>query len=304
MTILITGATSGLGLATARAARARGAEVVALGRDEAAVARVAERLRCVPFVLDLARLAGVRAAVHRLPHVDAVACNAGVQVLRGPTRTPDGLEETFAVNHLAHLALVDALLRRDAPPRRVVLLGSATHDPARRTGTPAPVEEGDLAALARPGPDTEPPRTAGVRRYTTTKLLAVATAAARAREHPSACITAFDPGLMPGTGLARQYPPAVRLLWSTVLPALRVLPFASSAAASGRALASLLCDEPSPAASGDCVDHRLRRIRPSDRARDRDYQDRVLRESRALLAGLSRSGGPDPTPGTGAQAPT
>ena len=290
MTILITGATSGLGLSTARAARSRGVEVVALGRDGRAVARVAERLGCVPFVLDLTRLADVRAAVHRLPHVEAVACNAGVQVLRGPTRTPDGLEETLAVNHLAHLALVDALLRRDAPPRRVVLLGSATHDPARSTGTPDPIEEGDLAALAHPGPDTELPRTAGVRRYATTKLLAVATAAALAREHPAACITTFDPGLMPGTGLARQYPLAVRVLLSTVLPALRVLPFASSPAASGRALAALLCEDPSPAASGECVDHRLRRVRPSDRARDPAYQDRVLRESRALLDGLARSG--------------
>jgi NAD(P)-dependent dehydrogenase (short-subunit alcohol dehydrogenase family) len=286
MTILITGATSGLGLATARAVRARGVGVVALGRDERAVAAVGERLGCTPFVLDLARLADVHSAVDRLPHVDAVACNAGVQVLRGPTRTPDGIEETFAVNHLAHLALVDALMRRDAPPRRVVLLGSATHDPARPTGTPDPIEDGDLAGLARPGPDTEPPRTAGVRRYATTKLLAVATAAALAREHPGACVTAFDPGLMPGTGLARQYPPAVRVLWSTVLKALRVLPFASSPAASGRALAALLCDEPSPAASGAHDDHRLRAVPPSDRARDPAYQDRVLRESRALLAAL------------------
>jgi hypothetical protein len=141
-----------------------------------------------------------------------------------------------------------------------------------------------VAALARPGPDTGPGRMAGVRRYATSKFLAVATAAALAREHPGTCITASDPGLMPGTGLARQYPPAVRLLWSTVLKGLRVLPFASSPAASGRALAALLCDDPSPAASGDHVDHRLRRVRPSARARDRGYQDSVLRGSRALLA--------------------
>ncbi len=287
MTVLITGATSGLGLATARAVRARGVGVVALGRDDRAVAAVARRLGCEPFVLDLARLADVRAAADRLPHVDAVVANAGVQVLRGPTRTVDGVEETFAVNHLAHVALIDALLRRDTPPRRVVLIGSATHDPARPTGTPDPVEDGDLAALADPGPDTEPARTAGVRRYATTKLLAVATAAALAREHSAACVTAFDPGLMPGTGLAREYPAVVRVLWSTVLPALRVLPFASSPAASGRALAALLCDEPSPAASGDLVDHRLRRIPASERARDPAYQDRVLRESRALLTALA-----------------
>jgi len=88
---------------------------------------------------------------------------------------------------------------------------------------------------------------------------------------------------MPGTGLARQFPPAARAMWTTVLKGLRVLPFASSSAASGRAFASLLCDEPPPVASGTYVDYRLREITPSQQARDSAYQDVVLRESRELL---------------------
>jgi hypothetical protein len=56
-----------------------------------------------------------------------------LQIIDGQTFTEDGLEETFAVNHLA---LVDALLSRDRSLRRVVLVGSATHDPAVRTGPP------------------------------------------------------------------------------------------------------------------------------------------------------------------------
>jgi hypothetical protein len=97
-------------------------------------------------------------------------------------------------------------------------------------------------------------------------------------------VTCFDPGLMPGTGLARQYPAPVRALWSTVLKGVRVLPFASSPAASGRAFAALLCDEPSPVPSGSYVDHRLRTTGPSLRARDTAYQDTVLRQSRQLLS--------------------
>jgi NAD(P)-dependent dehydrogenase (short-subunit alcohol dehydrogenase family) len=283
-TILITGATRGLGLATAAAARSRGARVLCAGRDEAAVASAARRLGADPVVLDLADLDAVRAVAAELPHVDAVACNAGVQVLRGPTSTPDGFEETFQVNHLAHVALLDTLLARTVPPRRLVLVGSATHDPAVRTGTPDAVEHDDLTALARAGQDDQPPRTAGVRRYATTKLLAAATAAALARERPDVHTTCFDPGLMPGTGLARQYPAAVRALWSTVLKGARVLPFASSPAASGRAFAALLCDEPPPVPTGSYVDHRLRVVRASTRARDTAYQDSVLRQSRQLLA--------------------
>ena len=284
MTILITGATRGLGRAAAEAALARGARVLAAGRDQRALETMGQRSGVVPVLLDLGDLDGVRAAARRLPHVDAVAANAGLQVLRGPTTTVDGFEETFQVNHLAHVTLVEELLARPDPPRRIVFLGSATHDPAVRTGTPDPVEHDDLTALAHVGPDSEPARTAGLRRYTTSKLLAAAVAAALARERPDVHVTCFDPGLMPGTGLARQYPAVLRGLWSTVLKGLRVLPFASSAGASGRALAALLGDEPPPVPSGCYVDRRLRVVPPSARAQDRTYQDAVLRQSRELLA--------------------
>lgn len=282
--VLITGATRGLGLATAAAAGARGADVLCAGRDPAVVQATAGRLGAEPVVMDLADLGGVRAAVAGLPDVDAVVCNAGLQILRGPAVTPDGFEETFQVNHLAHVALVDALLARPTPPRRVVFIGSATHDPAVRTGTPDPLEDDDLGAAARPGTSGDSGRTDGMRRYATTKLLAAATAGALARERPEVDVFCFDPGLMPGTGLARQYPAPVRLLWSTAFRALQVLPFASSPAASGRALATLLCDRPPPVPSGAYVDHRLRAVDASARARDPGYQDGVLRQSRQLLA--------------------
>lgn len=287
--ILITGATRGLGLQTARAVGARGGRVLCAGRDERRVHAVADLIAAEPIVLDLGRLDDVRRVVRELPHVHAVACNAGLQILREPTVTPDGFEETFQVNHLAHVALVDALLARPVPPRRVVFVGSATHDPAIRTGTPDPSDD-TPAALARATNDAESPRTAGLRRYTTSKLLAIATTMALARQRPDVRFACFDPGLMPGTGLARQYPAPIRLLWATALRGLRVLPFASSATTSGRAFASLLCDEPPPAASGAYVDYRLRQIAPSRRAVDTTYQDAVLRESRELLGA---SGKPD-----------
>jgi len=182
-TILITGATSGLGFETAKAARAHGVMVLCAGRDESTARAAAQRTGAQPVTLDLARLDDLRTAATRLPRVDVVACNAGLQILRGPTHTPDGFEETFQVNHLAHLALVDALLQRPTPPRRVAFVGSGTHDPAIRTGTPDPLT-GTLMSFARSEQDTEPARTAGLRRYTTSKLLAVATAAALARERP------------------------------------------------------------------------------------------------------------------------
>lgn len=276
-TVLITGATRGLGLAAARAARERGADVLCAGPDPGRTRAAARSVGATPVVLDLARLDRVRAAVDDLPPVDALAANAGIQ-LPGPGRvTADGFEATFQVNHLAHLALVDALLARGTA--RVVLVGSQTHDPAVRTGTPPP-DEGPVAGYSRGGGGDG--RAAGLRRYTTSKLLAVATTAALAREHPDVHVTCLDPGLMPGTGLGRGLPAPVRALARVLAPAVAALPFASTPAASGRALAALLCDPPRHP-SGTCVDHRLRPVVPSVRARDRAYQDAVLRDSRALL---------------------
>jgi len=253
MRVLITGATRGLGLAAARAIAQRGAEVVVAGRDTRAVHRVADEVGGSAVVLDLASPAHVRQIAATLSGVDAVVCNAGLQIVAGPTFTPDELEETLAVNVLGHVALVDTLLATPTPPDRVVFLGSGTHDPSRPTGMPAPVETLDLAALAR-GEATS----SGRQRYTTSKLHTTALTAAYAREHPQIHWTCFDPGLMPGTGLARDHAPWQRALWSTLYRALTVLPFASTPRRSGQALAHVVLDDPAPAISGSVIDFRLR----------------------------------------------
>src|SRR5687767_14443239 len=110
--------------------------VLVAGRSPEAVRATESAVGGEPIVLDLERLADVQAVAEALPAVDAVALNAGLQVVTGATRTPDGFETTFQVNHLAHLLLLDALLARSEPPARVVLTGSGTHDP--RDGADCP----------------------------------------------------------------------------------------------------------------------------------------------------------------------
>jgi NAD(P)-dependent dehydrogenase (short-subunit alcohol dehydrogenase family) len=282
-TVLITGATRGLGLAAAQAAADRGAHVLVAGRSPEVVRTTATAVGGTPVVVDLERLADVRAVADTLPAVDAVALNAGLQVVTGASQTPDGFETTFQVNHLAQLLLVDALLARAEPPGRVVLVGSGTHDASRRTGMPPPYE-GDIAGWAKADDGDEAPGVAGRRRYTTSKLLNAATTAGLAREHPGVTVTCFDPGLMLGTGLSRQYPAFVRRVTTLLAPAIAaVVPGASTPKRSGRALARLLLDVPSPASSGAYVDDRLRTRPAAERARDVEFQTKVLRDSRALL---------------------
>ncbi len=281
-TFLITGATRGLGLETARAAASTDRfEILIAGRDPDAVERVASEVRGTPVVLDLASLLQTRSAVAGLPPIDLLAANAGVQIPGPRTETADGFEQTAQVNHLAHLMLIDEVIARAERPMRVAMIGSGTHNPALRTGLPAPEEVEVASLIAGRGDDSA---NGGRRRYATSKLLVTAAALGLAREQSSNRIYLFDPGLMPGTGLARQYSGWQRALWSTAMRALTVMPFASTPSRSGRTLATLLTEDPAPT-TGAALDHRRRAASVSVRAADPDFQDEVLRVSRELVAG-------------------
>ena len=277
-TVLITGATRGLGLGAARAATNR-ATVLVSGRDRARTERTAAEIGAEPFLLDLDSLADVRAAVASLPQLDAVVCNAGLQIPGAKRMTADGFEETFQVNFLSHLALVDGLLEREHPPARVVWVGSGTHDPAQHSGMPPPRED-NLEAIARGDMGSED--NAGRRRYATSKLLSTAVTGALARERPDIHVACLDPGLMAATGLAREYPPPIARLYTALGGVIALLPFASTPARSGAQLAALALDEPPPAPSGSTIDWRGKPARTSERARDGAFQDDVLATARRL----------------------
>ncbi len=233
-------------------------------------------------MLDLASLTDVRAAVNTLPTLDVIVCNAGLQIPGDKRITQDGFEETFQVNFLSHLVLVDALLARDRPPSRVIWVGSGTHNPELRTGIPNPRED-DIVAIARGDMGSE--ENAGRRRYSTSKLLTTAVTGALARERTDTYVACLDPGLMPATGLAREYPGLTARLYTTLGRALTVLPFASTPDRSGARLASLALDDPPPAPSGSTIDQRGRPAQISKRARDAAFQDEVLITARRLLRG-------------------
>ncbi|MCT2584612.1 oxidoreductase [Actinophytocola gossypii] len=137
---VVTGANSGLGLATATELAHHGARVVLAVRDMIAGERAAGAIqRSVPRAdlevreLDLASLASVRVFAGKLvadfAAIDLLVNNAGVVVLGAARTTVDGFELQLGTNMLGHFALtgllLDALGRGDAP--RVVGLSSITH---------------------------------------------------------------------------------------------------------------------------------------------------------------------------------
>jgi light-dependent protochlorophyllide reductase len=268
-TVIITGANIGLGFECARALVATREWHVILacrnaerGRD--AVKRLFARSwykNIEAMVLDLGSLASIRAFAAAyaeridLPPLTALVCNAGTQVVSGLSRTTDGFETTFGVNHLGHFLLANLMLRQMAAPARIIFVSSGTHNPAESTGMPPPRFR-DARLMAYPERDAEAiaekPGVSGRRAYSTSKLCNVMCAYEMSRRlrleglsSPDAPITvnAFDPGLMPGTGLARDYSGLARFAWNRVLPILRpIIPHANTPTRSGRALASLVTD--------------------------------------------------------------
>ncbi len=138
-TIVVTGASDGIGLEASSQLAAEGHHLVMVGRNphklEAAVARVRSEspdAQVESFVCDFASFDAVRDLAAKLlasyPRIDVLVNNAGT-VFDKRTLTGDGIEATFQVNHLSGFLLTELLLDRviDSAPARIVTTSSAGH---------------------------------------------------------------------------------------------------------------------------------------------------------------------------------
>lgn len=193
-TILITGANTGIGRATAVLLGKRGARLYLAGRSLERMQPVIDELRAAGnddvhyLPLDLGDLASVRACAERFLEtghpLHVLINNAGLAGQPGLTK--DGFEQTFGVNHLGHFLFTELLLERlkESAPSRIVNVASRAHLRCRGV---------DFDAL------TKPTRTVtGLREYGVSKLANVLHAKELARRLEGTGVTTYSvhPGVI------------------------------------------------------------------------------------------------------------
>ena len=137
--VVITGATSGIGLVAAEQLAKYGARLVLIARDKARGEMALERLRELAAdpghrvqYADLSRLNDMKRAALQIaaaePRIDILINNAGA-IFSQREITSDGLEQTFALNHMAYFVLTEGLRERliAAAPSRIINTASNAH---------------------------------------------------------------------------------------------------------------------------------------------------------------------------------
>jgi NAD(P)-dependent dehydrogenase (short-subunit alcohol dehydrogenase family) len=269
--VVLTGATRGIGRAAAVELARQGADVAVVGRDPGRVKAVAEEAAAADggatiheHVADLTLMAEVRRLAdelrERYPRIDVLANNAGA-LFASRKVTAEGLEQTFALNHLAPFLLTN-LLRDRLSGGLVVTTASDAHQSGR-------LDLGDLQSAQSYG---------AMRVYGTTKLCNILFTRELARRAPELRANCFHPGVV-RTGFGKNENGIWKVL--TTLGG----PFLRSPERGARSLVWLaLSDEAEPLTGEYVVDEKV--AKPSAQARD-DSLARGLWERSAELVGLA-----------------
>lgn len=290
---VITGPTSGAGRETALAMAGHGT-LVLVGRNSAKLDDVKRAIarrggRAVTVVCDMAELSSVRRAAAQIIALDlpivGLLNNAGVQNPR-VAKTAAGWDTTFATNHLGPFALTDALMPHLKDGANVVFVGSATEDstrePARRAGFRGGryiSAEASARGEWKPGGAKVP----GYDAYATSKQCNIAAALALARENPRLHVNAVEPGIMFNTGLHGHMNVFVYILAYCVVPLLApFIKVLSTPRRAARVFTRILID--TSGKTGIYYDESGRPMQGSALVHDPEFQDRVVAETRALLA--------------------
>jgi NAD(P)-dependent dehydrogenase (short-subunit alcohol dehydrogenase family) len=290
---IVTGPTSGFGRRTALEL-ARHGTVVLVGRDRSKLDAVQKAIeqrggRAVSVVCDLSDLASVRRAAAQIIElglpIAGLLNNAGTMQTR-PTKNALGWDMTFATDHLGPFALTEALVPHLPDGARVVFICSGVEDPERKPARMAGFRGGryiSAEASARgqwaPGGSKLP----GGDAYATSKQCNLATVLAFARDLPRLRFNAVEPGFSPGTNLGRDANVFLRLLAKYVLsPLAPFIKYWSNPKTAALVITRVLTDD--SGRTGVYYDEKGRPMNGSTLVRDPEFDERVVAETRALLA--------------------
>ena len=270
--VLLTGATRGIGRAAAIELARQGAEVALVGRDPERVRAVAAEARAAgggdaqvhEHVADLTLMAEVRVLAgevrERYGQIDVLANNAGA-LFASRQLTSEGLERTFALNHLAPFLLTD-LLRDRLRGGRVVTTASDAHESGRM----------DLD-------DLQSERSyAAMRVYGTSKLCNILFTRELAKRAPELHANCFHPGVV-RTGFGKNESGVWKVL--TTLGG----PFFRSPERGARSLVWLALSDAAAGLTGEYVqDEKV--IAPSAQAQDETLAEGLWERSAELVGSL------------------
>lgn len=308
-TIVMTGGTSGIGRRVLERLLSdrHGYRILLLARPSPQAMdlrrRFGESGRLKLMWADLADLAATREACNEITsllhdsRIVAMVLNAGLHAVGEGQTSKDGLELAFAVNHLAHVLIVERLKSQLSVDARVIITASEVHDPdafclvgVTRANWQDPYELADPDVSQAHLSDM---RRRGEARYSVSKLLNVMHARYLMRELPGITTAAFNPSVVPGTQIVRERVWWQRGGWKYVMPPLaRIMPGMRSIEQSASDLLWLVQEAPADLVSGQYVNGRTVEDGSAE-SRDWSKIERTMAVSLDLLIRLGHIPAPD-----------
>lgn len=297
--VIVTGANKGLGYSCAKsiAQKDNSWQIILACRDEAKGMSAAQRLRneCTNdnisyLKLDLSLFQSVKDFVNKLikleyPPLQGIICNAGMAGSDKIILTEDGIEQALQVNCLSHFLLINLLLPHLAAPARVLFVSSELHrsDGPMKSFRPHYSSAEEIAHPNAKGII----KNFGNRQYSTTKLCLLLymhelVNRMEVKGYKGITVNAFNPGLMPDTGLGGLNKKPLRKYFLKYVLPLFSKGSVSTPEKSGQWLAWLLLSEDLMGVTGKYFD-RGAMINPSDESFDREKMLDLWETSSKLL---------------------
>lgn len=290
-TLVFTGVTAGFGEKALDLFLHKAQAPIVIGVRDPNRVRPEVSEKVIVLHLDLANLESVAAfcaAIAARGTVGGLVLNAGLSP-RTLRLTEDGVDLAFQTNFLSHFAIIQSLWKQLADDAHVIITSSGTHDPAEKTPPPPP-RHADARLLASPKTDPELDKSkakAASRSYTASKLCCTMLSLEVAARRPQGTSISFDPGLVPGTGLTREFPGWLIRLLMPVMTRMMPADRTSNLPASATALAQFMARTSPVGVNGDYVAMRGGYpvvVPPSVMAQDADLRAALWHDSQAILA--------------------